>query len=493
MDIIAITFLVIALLLFVLFVLISATIIGLWLTEIGLWISCLPLLMIPASIIMLTNNWMLPQQTMNNIFLITSSILNAVTFLRLFIPFIRLRKSNWQLQRSIMQGLGEDYLHYVDPFISSRFSKDVRFRLTHYFTGVRTRALSKRVSSVKGKIYKTVDKQELKLNIYYPNREGIFPTIVFIHGGGFLIGSKDRPKCEKICKMLANYGYVIFSVDYRLAPLKYLTKNKASIKEDLLICDMVADVRSSIIYTKKNAHLYNGDPNELFLFGRSAGGHLALLTTFSCLGQFHEIDETDGSIQQYKIAGVIAFYPVTDFSKLYNFYGIQNLLQALVYHGTEDTPEELQYLYELFSPITYVTKKYRDSIPPVFLVTGGKDKLVAPDQSMMLFKKLQKLKLDSVLLDLPWANHGFDTILNGPGGQLTLKYLSQFLVWVITKRKLEKINDLAKEHGMGDVVSKEKYRVLHDLKKMNIDQERDMNKYLPFIEYVYQEETKSDI
>lgn len=490
MDVIAITFLIIAILLFVIFVLISATFIGLWLTEIGLWISGLPLSMIIVSVILLTKNWVIPQQIKNIIFLIVGCTFNAVTLLRLFIPFTRVKRTNRQLRKAMEQGLGKDYLHYVDPFISSRFTKNVRFRFSHYFTGVRTRELSKRVESVKEETYKTIDKRELKLNIYYPNRKGNFPTIIFIHGGGFLIGSKDRPKCEKICKMLANYGYVVFSVDYRLAPLKYLYNGKASLKEDILICDMVADIRSAVIYAKKNSQQYNGDPNELFLFGRSAGGHLALLTAFSCLGQFHEIDETDGSIKQYNIAGVIAFYPVTDFTKLYNFYGIQNLLQALVYRETENSEEEIQYLYKTFSPITYVNEKNIHSIPPVFLVTGGKDKLITPDQSKTLYDKLQKLRLESVFLDLPWANHGFDVILNGPGGQLTLKYLSQYLVWVITKRKLEKINVLAKEHGMIDIISKEKYHVLEELKKLNIDQEKDMNKFLPFIEYIYQEENR---
>ncbi len=489
MDIIATTFLIIALLLFGLFVLVSATILGFWLTEIGLWISGLPLSLILVSVIILANNWTLPQQTQSVAFLLTSIILNTITVLRLFIPFTRVRSTNKQLRSNMELGLGQDYLHYVDPFISSRFTRNVRFKLSHYFTGVRPRALAKRVSSVRGIIYRTIENEELTLNIYYPNREGTFPTIVFIHGGGFIVGSKDRSKCEKICKMLANYGYVVFSVDYRLAPIKYLYKNRETIKEDLLICDMVDDIRSSIIYAKKNAQIYNGNPNELFLFGRSAGGHLALLTAFSCLGDSHFIDETDGSIQQYKIAGVIAFYPVTDFSKVYNFYGIKNILKALIYRGTGGSEEELEYLYKVFSPLTYISEKNRHSIPPVFLVTGEKDKLVNPDQSEILFDKMQKLQLKSVLLELPWANHSFDVILNGPGGQLTLKYLSQFLVWVITKRKLMQINELAKEHGMGEVISKEKYRLLHDLKNMNIDEERDANNYLPFIEYIYQEET----
>jgi len=490
MDIVAITFLAIALLLFVLFVLVSATIIGFWLSEIGLWISGLPISLIIISIVLLVRNWQLPQETTSITLLLTSIILNTITVLRLFIPFVRVRSTNRQLRLAMEHGLGQDYLYYVDPFISSRFTKNVHFKLSHYFTGVRPRALSKRVGGVRGEIYKTIDDEKLKLNIYYPNRDGTFPTVVFIHGGGFILGSKDHPKCEKICKMLANYGYVVFSVDYRLAPIKYLYKNRETIKEDLLICDMVDDIRSAIIYAKKNTNLYKGNSDELFLFGRSAGGHLALLTAFSCLGESHFIDETDGSIQQYKIAGVIAFYPVTDFSEVYNFYGIKNILKALIYRGTGGSEEELDYLNKVFSPLTYITEKNLHSLPPAFIVTGEKDKLVKPDQSVILFKKLQKYKLSSVLLELPWANHSFDVILNGPGGQLTLKYLSQFLVWVLTKRKLIQINELAKEHGMNEVISKEKYRLLHDLKKMNLDNERDMNNYLPFIEYVYQEETK---
>ncbi len=486
MDILALSFLIVASVFFLIFVLISATFIGLWLSEIGLWISWIPISFVIASVYFLIRNYLVPFDTLSVIFIGVSLGLNIFTILRLFVPFIEVNATNTYLKKAMENSLGEDYLDYVDPFISSRFSKNVRFRLSHYFIGVRTKALDKKVGTIKDVVFKKVDNQELKLNIHYPKRSGKFPTIVFIHGGGFVIGSKDVSRSDRICKLLANYGYVVFNVDYRLAPLSFI-KKEPSLIEDLIICDMVADIRASIVFASKNAETYNGIPEELFLFGRSAGGHLALITAFSCLGKFLELKDSDGSIKEHEILGVAAFYPVTNFTKLYDYYGKQNLLKYLLYKGAGGTPEEFQYLYQVFSPTSYLSEINCKEIPPVFLATGEKDKLVSPEQSKLLYSKLQTLGIESVMLDLPWANHGFDTVLNGPGGQLALKYLSQFLVWVITKHKLRKIEELAKKRGLGNIVSKEKYRMLHKLKKQNLDKEQDMNQFLPFIEYFYEE------
>ncbi|MFW9923982.1 MAG: hypothetical protein ACFFDW_11920, partial [Candidatus Thorarchaeota archaeon] len=53
-----------------------------------------------------------------------------------------------------------------------------------------------------------------------------------------------------------------------------------------------------------------------------------------------------------------------------------------------------------------------------------------------LFEELQKNNIKSIYLEFPWANHAFDATVNGPGGQLVYQYMSQFLVWAIS-RKME--------------------------------------------------------
>ena len=190
-------------------------------------------------------------------------------------------------------------------------------------------------------------------------------------------------------------------------------------------------------------------------------------------------------MDEFKIFGVIAFYPVTDFTSLFEYYGRQNLIKFLMSRSVGGDPDNLKFYYQIFSPITYVTDKNRSAIPITFLATGGKDRMVVPEQSRKLYQRLQALNITSVLLDLPWANHAFDNIVYGPGGQLVLKYLSQFLVWVITQNKLHLIEDMAKEHGLGNIVSKEKSQIIQDLRNYEIKDENDIKEFLKKINKNY--------
>jgi len=482
-------FMIISLLLFVIFVLLSYTIIGFWLSEIGLLLSWIPIGMITIAIILSFHHYLAQEYFWHFFMMIVSVLFNLITLLRLFIPFSKIHKTNRILHENMKQALGEDYLSYVDPFINSQYFRSVKFKLFHYLIGVRQNLLNKRVNTINNVLYRTFEdeNENLTLNIYYPKRRGVFPTIVFIHGGGFVIGSKDQQRNIRLCKTLANYGFTIFSVDYRLAPLKMLVK-KGDGDAYPMVCDMVSDIREAIIFAKKNTAKYSGNINDLFLFGRSAGGHLALLTSFSCMGKVFGIKEEDGSIIECGITGVIAFYPVTDFTSLYEFYGHQNIVQHALARGVGGTPNEKESLYRLFSPIDYVKKDNVHTIPPVFLVTGRRDRLVAPQQSETLFKKLQEFNITSVLIEFPWANHSFDVVLNGPAGQLAIKYMTQFLVWVMTHKRLKQISDLAESRGLGNIVSKEKVSIVEKMKDQNPNEEVNLNYYLPFIEYNYADE-----
>ncbi len=73
--------------------------------------------------------------------------------------------------------------------------------------------------------------------------------------------------------------------------------------------------------------------------------------------------------------------------------------------------------------------------------------------------------IDSVFLELPWTNHAFDIVKNGLGRQLIFQYMSQFLVWALTKRTIDEIEQLVEEQNLKDVFSKEKLRLLTEIKK----------------------------
>ena len=98
---------------------------------------------------------------------------------------------------------------------------------------------------------------EQVLDIYYP--EGTLsplPTIVSVHGGGYVYGNKD------LCMSLAQRGFTVVNFSYRLAP-------KHRFPEQL------HDVNSVMRFTCRHAEEYFIDPGNLFFVGDSAGAQMA--------------------------------------------------------------------------------------------------------------------------------------------------------------------------------------------------------------------------
>jgi len=84
---------------------------------------------------------------------------------------------------------------------------------------------------------------------------------------------------------------------------------------------------------------------------------------------------------------------------------------------------EIPQKYKSASPIEYVTV---DS-PPTLIIHGRNDVLVAYEHSRRLAAKLENNRVPHYLLTLPWATHGFDYTLQGPGGQLSTFTIAMFL------------------------------------------------------------------
>ena len=100
------------------------------------------------------------------------------------------------------------------------------------------------------------------MDIYQPyNNEKILPIIINIHGGGFLLGKKEVNKLY--CAELAQKGYIVFCVEYPLSP-------KAK------IIDILNDLIIAINKINEIAIGYNGDNNDLYLTGDSAGAYLCV-------------------------------------------------------------------------------------------------------------------------------------------------------------------------------------------------------------------------
>lgn len=103
---------------------------------------------------------------------------------------------------------------------------------------------------------------EKQLNIFAPKKAEKAPVLIFIHGGSWNSGRKEI--YDFMGSRLARRGVVTVIIDYPLAPAYQLpVMEKASAK--------------AIKWVKENIANYGGDPEQIYVSGHSAGGHLAAL------------------------------------------------------------------------------------------------------------------------------------------------------------------------------------------------------------------------
>lgn len=135
------------------------------------------------------------------------------------------------------------------------------------------------------------------MDIYLPDSgEKPFPTIVFIHGGGWSSGSKSDTQVMPFIRCLS-HGYAVVSVEFRPTP-------------QVKFPDNLYDIKSSLRFIGKSGEKYGIDTTRLVLAGASAGAHLALMAAYT-----KGISVYEGSDEPclYNIAGVIDQFGVTDF------------------------------------------------------------------------------------------------------------------------------------------------------------------------------------
>ncbi|MEE2789493.1 MAG: alpha/beta hydrolase [Myxococcota bacterium] len=102
----------------------------------------------------------------------------------------------------------------------------------------------------------------LRLDVYGASTtKPLRPAILYIHGGGFSMFSKSTHWLMAV--MFAQRGYVVFNIDYRLAPSSVYPA-------------AIEDACSAYTWVVEHASRYGADPARIVLAGESAGGNLAL-------------------------------------------------------------------------------------------------------------------------------------------------------------------------------------------------------------------------
>jgi acetyl esterase/lipase len=213
--------------------------------------------------------------------------------------------------------------------------------------------------------------------------------------------------------MFAAEGFTVFDVDYRLAQPNYLTAT--------------ADVKCAVKWVKENAEKFKISPDRIALFGRSAGGHLALLASYSADDARLAASCSEKEIGE-TVRAVVSVYAPTDLLWAYDnpanefvINGPQTLANFL--GGSPHESLEMHERFILMSPVSHVAS----NTPPTLLIHGGQDQLVRPENMNLLADKLSKTNLPHKTLFIPYAQHGFDYNFNGWGAQVSESVILDFL------------------------------------------------------------------
>ena len=233
-------------------------------------------------------------------------------------------------------------------------------------------------------VYSTANNYECKLDAYIRNNPGrTTPTVVYIHGGGWVIGAKESSVMGILPYL--EMGLSVVNVEYRLARVS-------------LAPAAVQDCRLALRWVFKNAKLYGFDTTRIIVTGGSAGGHLALMTGMLDPSFGFDIPtDWDYTGVEPKVAAIVNWYGITDVKDLLS--GPNRQEYAVNWLSNLSDKETIA---QKMSPLTYVRK----GLPPIFTVHGDKDQLVPYAHAVRLHDGLTKAGVPNQLITIPGGRHG---------------------------------------------------------------------------------------
>lgn len=231
------------------------------------------------------------------------------------------------------------------------------------------------------------------LDLYVPNA-GIAgseskPLIVWIHGGAWRAGSKNRHPALPLIRE----GFAVASINYRLS-------------QHAIFPAQIHDCKAAIRWLRAHADQYGYDASKIGVWGSSAGGHLVAM-----LGTTAGVKELEGDLghpdRSSRVQAVCDYFGPANLFTM----NADATIKGPIDHNAPDSPEskliggpvpENKAKADAASPITYVTK----DDAPFLIVHGDLDPLVALKQSVDFHAALEKAGVDATLNVIKGGKHG---------------------------------------------------------------------------------------
>lgn len=228
--------------------------------------------------------------------------------------------------------------------------------------------------------YLTASGWEAKLDVYTPQAPGPHPTILHIHGGGWVGGSRESVMLRALPYL--EMGLAVVNVSYRLGQVAQAPA-------------AVEDCLCALRWVIRNAKQYNFDITRIVVTGYSAGGHLALTT--GMVPASAGLDRQCPGTEELKVAAVVNWYGITDVADLLD--GTNMKTYAVQWLGSR--PNRVDAATRV-SPLTYVRK----GLPPILTIHGDADPTVPYAHATKLHAALEQAGATSELVTIPNGRHG---------------------------------------------------------------------------------------
>jgi acetyl esterase/lipase len=263
--------------------------------------------------------------------------------------------------------------------------------------------------------YKEVGKVQVQADVYRAADTKVRPGVVWIHGGALIMGSRAGvPK--NLLELCQREGYVLVSIDYRLAP-------------EVTLPAIIDDLKDALAWVRKQGpKLFHIDPERLVVAGGSAGGYLTMMTGICveppprALVAYWGYGDVDGDWYTKPSAYYREKTPLVAKEEAYkavggpvltgtdgktgpprgNYYRYlrQNGLWTREVTGFDPATERAKL--DPYCPVRNITAKY----PPILMVHGTDDTDVPYELSANMAKELVRHKVTHELITVPGSGHG---------------------------------------------------------------------------------------